>query len=258
MSRLRVDYTVDERVFSAELERAVARNQGMFADDVRPLLREAAAGVIYGNFTGQGRGSRPVGSFKDAQSRRYRGWVEAKHGSDRNRMSQRSQPSADFQRLRNSFLLDAARRVQPHNPALQRIRNEAQSALLMKADPHKARPGEGYDNLRGFLLNHRLGAQLTRTARRKASRRLGSNARWGVQTGRLARAWYDLGVSVKPSGTGLHAEFKPSSNHRTPGTPDAERLTAALASQAGPRWNGLMDHEQLVQALQQAGVVVRG
>ena len=76
--------------------------------------------------------------------------------------------------------------------------------------------------------------------------------KYGVQTGKLARAWRDLTVSSS-NPRKLEMKLNPTMGS-TAGTPDALKLTEYLSKNKG--WRGLMDHDQLVAALKDQGVIV--
>lgn len=266
MAKFKVDYHIDEMQLQRAVDKSVKENQNVFSDELASVLRRGASLVIYGNFMGQGRyDPRPVGDFTSRRARYYRGWVEQNYGSQRaylagaKKREREKTLSRSFDHLRNVSLIDAVSKHASNNPALRSIVTEAQRAKLSDTDPLKSKPGEGFDNLRGYLSSG-VGKKLTRKAEAKAERettripvqpKVGT-MKYGVQTGKLARAWRDLNVTNQ-NPRKLNMKLNPTMGN-TVGTPDALRLTEYLSKNKG--WRGLMDHNQLVQALKDQGVII--
>lgn len=266
MAKFKVDYHINEASFETAVDKTVAENQHVFADELAAVLRRGASLVIYGNFMGQGRyNPRPIGEFTSRRARYYRGWVEQNYGSQRaylagaKKIKREQELSRSFNHLRNAALIDAVAKHTESNPALKRILSEAKRAKLTNSDPLSSKPGEGFDNLRGYLSSD-VGRKLTRKAEAKAEyesaripvRPKVGTMKYGVQTGKLARSWRDLTVSSS-NPRRLEMRLKPTMGS-TAGTPDALKLTEYLSKNKG--WRGLMDHDQLVEALKDQGVIV--
>lgn len=263
MAKFKVDYHIDEKAFGRSIDIEVENNQSMFSDEVSSAIRRAASLVIYGNFMGQGRyNPRAIGEFTSRRARYYRGWVEQNYGSQRAYLAgakRREKKTGDsFDYLRNVALIDAVSKHASDKPALGRILSEAQKAKLSNTDPLQSKPGEGYDNLRGYLSSG-IGKKLTRKAVKQAEKserqpvqpKVGT-MKYGVQTGKLARAWRDLRV-MSSNPRELVMNLNPTMGNSA-GTPGALKLTEYLSRNKG--WRGLMDHDQLIEALKDQGVIV--
>lgn len=266
MAKFKVDYHIDEAAFETAINKTVEENQHVFADELSAVLRRGASLVIYGNFMGQGRyNPRPIGEFTSRRARYYRGWVEQNYVSQRaylagaKKRKREQDLSRSFDHLRNTALIDAVTKHTQGNPALKGILSEAKRAKLTSSDPLSSKPGKGFNNLRGYLSSD-VGKKLTRKAEAKAERestripvqpKVGT-MKYGVQTGKLARAWRDLTVSSNDPRR-LKMNLNPTMGN-TVGTPDALKLTEYLSKNKG--WRGLMDHNQLVDALKDQGVIV--
>ncbi|WP_353540447.1 hypothetical protein [Deinococcus xinjiangensis] len=231
-------------MFEAAVEQAVSENQSAFADDLIEPLRKAASAVIYGNFMGEGAYSpRPIGKFSSSRSRYYRGWVQTNYGSQRARLAggkkaqaEAEQPKHSLDHLRNTVLVSTITDLAKTNPAYSKI---AQDAVQQKPS----------DSLKGFLASP-LGQRMIQRSQKNSVQPRGE-MRYGVQTGKLAKSWRDLRVVARPGK--LSFELIPTMGSTT-GTPDALKLAAYLT---GPKSAGLMDHDQLVLALRDQGILSR-
>lgn len=261
MATLNVEYTIDQQAMQAEIDEVIAREQGIFNGPLREPLRQATRAVIYGNFMGTGRyGPRPIGKFTGRRARYQRGWIEQNYKSQRAYMAGAKKRGTDDQKekfknldhLRSASVLDAVSQLGSKNPAYAKIAGEAKTAQQSGRNPLDAKSGGGFDNLRGFLGSD-AGKSLTRQSERQnPSVTPAAKMRYGVQTGKLARAWYDLNVSSSRS-TGLTFQLNPALGS-TSRTPAAQALTNRMSRNRG--WKGLMDHAQLVRALEDQGLIV--
>ena len=244
-----------------ELQRTAERDPNL-RRKASEITRDALAKVIHGNFTGTGPyAPRPVGTFKGQQSRTWRAWVNRTYGSSRARragarsqeeVSQSDGARALAERQRDRFLLQGALDTNPEKYG--RVREQALAA-------RKAAQGQDATAiLRTRLSQGVLGAYArSKKARKMLHKRRGSlqslsagKMRFGVQTGRLARAWYDLSVKSTRKGDGFTLSATPDAGTTT-NTPDAETLTGILSRRPG--WNGLLSTQQLVTALRDEGVI---
>lgn len=266
MAKFKVDYHIDEAAFSASLTRAMKENEHQFSDELASVVQKAASKVIYGNFMGQGKyNPRAIGEFTARRARYYRGWVSQNYGSQRRylegaKRKRNKEQSERFDYLRNVTLLDVVSRHAESNPSLQHVLSETKRAKLSNTDPLSPTAGEGFHNLRNYLSSGQ-GKKLTRQAKKQADQEAGprekvvpqaGTMKYGVQTGKLARAWRDLSV-VSTDPRQLRVNLRPTMGSTT-GTPDALKLTDYLSKNRG--WRGLMDHDQLVAALEDQGVII--
>ena len=264
MARYKVSYHIDELAFERQVRDKTRENQQMFDDDLREPLRQAARAVIYGNFMGTGAyNPRAIGEFTSTRARYYRGWVETNYGSQRaylagGKRAERVSEKQSFDHLRNAALLDAVSQRGEKNPSLKAIASEARRAKLSSTDPLRNKEAAGFDNLRGYL-SCGVGTILTRKATKQAERQQrqpilpkAGKMKYGVQTGKLARAWRDLTVT-NSNPRQLNMQLNPTMGNEA-GTPNALKLTEYLSRNKG--WRGLMDHNQLVDALKDQGVIV--
>lgn len=236
---MRITYHVDQEGFARSVQVHVRDHQEMFLHDLDRPFREAARRVIYGNFMGSGSYSpRPIGKFSNTRAQYLRGWVQSEHQSQRQYLAQlggRQGKQDGFDSVRLGFVNEKLRET-GKQPVAARVTGQVLNQL----------PGRGFVNLRKDL------AKSTPALTRQVPR--AGKMRYGVQTGKLAKAWYDLGVGVTLSGKGLSIALHPKSVPEK-GTPDAARLTQYLSHNAG--WRGLMDDPQLKAALRDQGVHVK-
>lgn len=222
------------------LERHAQRDPAL-AKLAREATQRALSRVIYGNFTGQGPyNPRPIATHSSPSARRFRTWVTQTHGSSRAR---RASGQSLKDRTRDQFVLSGVREAHPSRYAA------AQEKVSASRPPSPSGTQVVRQRLaRGLSARAKKG----RMRRARVAAMSAGRMRFGVQTGRLARAWYDLRVRASRSGSGLSLSVRPG-RADTPNTPDAERLTGIL--QRRSHWNGLLDTAQLIDALRDEGVI---
>lgn len=265
--------SVDTKQIELSISEEVARRQEMFKDDLAGPIKRAAGKVIKGNITGTGPyNPRPIGSYGSPRARYYRGWVTENYGSSRARRSgekdtQRMEAHSKLaEALQKKYILEAAARS---GYAVNSVNKRAHNMLKLidkrgervgregKEEMYRAAldlsPGAGKDLLSEALSRTRVGKRLASRAGRAARKNAAGKMRYGLQSGFLAEAWYDLRGS--PTTSGLNFELLPS-DKTTAGTPKALVLTRALQRQAG-QWYGLLDTEQLIDALRDEGVIAK-